>query len=313
MEGLLRTMVVGGSAVFVGVSATMNALFLSSLGRTPREAALYGIVSVAADVVKAALPVILVRSLVLRAFWHAAGSGALLVIVVVMSLASGMGYAALTRDSVTAVRQGKADALTQAQRDLAGVEAGLQAVTTARSLAVVEAELAGVQLDRRWQNSRECTDISLPSVRQFCMDVQKLRVERVQAADAARLHTERNRLRDKVSALRASGAGESSDPQASAIAALLGVSREWPRNGVVMGLAVLLELGSVVLIILATGPALRTVPSVMPLVPEEARNLVPATVPMQTDRSYWRRQRDKSMMASQSAAADGRGAHHGQG
>lgn len=311
MERWLRVMVVGGAAVFIGVSATMNATFLASLGRTPREAMLFGLVSVAADVVKAALPVILVRSVMLRAWGHAVAAGVLLAIVVVMSLASGVGYAAMTRGSVTMARQGSAEALMEAGKDLKRIEAELDAVATARSIAVVEAELTGLEMDRRWQTSLGCADLTNPVLRQYCADVQKLRVERAQATDAARLRGERDKLRQKLSALRERGAGEDSDPQAAALAALLGVSKDWPRTGLTIGLAVLLELGSVVLVILAVGPALRIQPDrEMPCDVEACHEGTPATVPLQTDRSYWRRQRSKSIVAPDTAVI-GRGPHHG--
>lgn len=310
MERWLRVMVVGGAAVFIVVSATMNATFLASLGRTPREAMLFGLVSVAADVVKAALPVILVRSVMLRAWGHAVAAGVLLAIVVAMSLASGVGYAALTRGSVTTVRQGNTEALAETGKDLKRIEAELDAVATARSIAVVDAEIAGAEMDRRWQTSLGCADLTNPVLRQFCADVQKLRVERAQATDAARLRGERDKLRQKLSALREHGAGEDNDPQASALAALLGVSKEWPRTGLTVGLAVLLELGSVVLVILAVGPALRIQPDrEMPCDVEACQEVSPATVPMQADRSYWRRQRGKSMITAD-VTSSGRGAHH---
>ena len=93
--------------------------------------------------------------------------------------------------------------------------------------------------------------------------------------------------------------------------ALLGVSKDWPRTGLTIGLAVLLELGSVVLVILAVGPALRIQPDrEMPCDVEACHEGTPATVPLQTDRSYWRRQRSKSIVAPDTAVI-GRGPHHG--
>ena len=64
----LRAAMLLAAMLFIMVSATMNAIFLSSLGRTAIECALFAIISVAADIVKAVLPVLIMRAVMLRAW-----------------------------------------------------------------------------------------------------------------------------------------------------------------------------------------------------------------------------------------------------
>ena len=79
-----------------------------------------------------------------------------------------------------------------------------------------------------------------------------------------------------------------SDPQSGAISELLGVDRKMPRLVLTTGLAIVLELGSLILVLLAAGPALsnwRTPGS------EEKPTPMPVMVPSSADRTYWNRQR----------------------
>jgi hypothetical protein len=127
-------------------------------------------------------------------------------------------------------------------------------------------------------------------VRQFCSDVLKLQAERATAREREHLTATRQRLGTQIEGLQQAGAGAESDPQASAIADLLGIDRHIPRVALTSSIAIILEIGSILLVLLAAGPTLRgwREPGSEPK-PE----LVPATLPVQADRSHWHRQRDK--------------------
>ena len=116
MTILVRVLVLGAALLFIMVSAAMNAVFLSSLGRTPIEATMLGLVSVASNAAKVALPVVLMRALTLRAWVHAGAAGVMLVAAIGLSLASGTGFAASTRSSIVSQRDAHAAQLTRRRR-----------------------------------------------------------------------------------------------------------------------------------------------------------------------------------------------------
>ena len=271
----------------------MNALFLSSLGRTPLEVGLFASVSMAGDIVKAVMPVVIVRAVLLRAWGHGAVAALMLLVAVAVSLASGTGFAALTRGTSTASRQASNDQLAAQQQRLQENELQLSNLNASRAVEIVEADLDGATIDRRWLTSKSCTEITLPATRQFCGDVFRLRAELATAKERSALKAQRETLRADVTALQTSGAGIDSDPQSSAIADLFGVDRKLPRLVLTTSLSVVLELGSVALVLLAAGPALRawrdpgTEPKPAPM---------PAEVPLQADRSLWRRQREAAKL-----------------
>ena len=167
MNVLLSGAIAAAAVVFIAVSAIMNALFLSSLGRTPVEVGLLAAVSIASDVVKAVLPVLVVRAVIVRAWAHCAIASLMLIVVVALSLASGTGFAALTRNTAVTARDAQADGLAAMRMELRDIEAGIEGLAPSRQAAVVEAEMAGLTVDRRWTLSKSCTDTSPTASERF--------------------------------------------------------------------------------------------------------------------------------------------------
>lgn len=303
MTLLLQGAVLAAALVFIIVSAMMNALFLSSLGRTPIEISLLAAVSVAADLTKAALPVVLVRAVILRAWGQTAVVAVLMLFVVLLSLASGTGFAALTRSGTTAAREAQSDQLGRLRKQLAEIEAKIVGLSPYRPAAVIEAHQTTMSIDRRWQASKLCTEISGTATREFCGEALRLQAERVTARAREELAAERARLTAAVEESERAGAASEADPQAAAIADLFGIDRRWPRVALTSSIAIMLEIGSIFLVLVAAGPTLRgwREPGSEPK-PEP----IAATLPVQADRSHWHRQRDKSLGIIGRVDGDGR-------
>ena len=307
MNVFLLVAIAAAALVFIAVSAIMNALFLSSLGRTPVEVGLLAAVSIASDVVKAVLPVLVVRAVIMRAWTHCAIASLMLTVVVALSLASGTGFAALTRNTAVTVRDAQADDLAARRLELRDIETGIEGLAPSRQAAVVEAELAGLTVDRRWTLSKSCTDITLATTRKFCSEMSALRSELASAMARDRLTAERRGTRGRIDALQSAGAGGESDPQAVAIAALLGVDKSTPRLVLPVSIAAVLELGSVILVLLLIGPTVRRwkEPVDAPVAVPTARTVtIPVSVPHPPDMVGWQLRRNTSKLS------DNRGGSH---
>jgi hypothetical protein len=293
MSIILTTSMALAAIVFIAVSATMNALFLSSLGRTPVEVGLLTALSMAADIVKAALPVVIVRTIILRAWLVTAIASLMLIVVVALSLASGVGFAALTRNATTSAHQSHADVLVAAQRDVRALDTRIEALPPTLPVGVIEAELAASQTNWRWSATKSCTVVNTTAAEKFCAGLFKLRANLATASEHDRLSAERRGTRARIETLQSAGANTDSDPQSTVIAALLNVDKSTPRLVLTTALAVVLELGSVILVLVIAGPALLgwlepgTAPKPKP---------VPAELPPSADRTHWQRQRNKSIV-----------------
>lgn len=287
------------AALFVTLSATMNALFLSSLGRTALEAGILAALSIAADLAKAALPIVLVRACMLRAWGQVAGASVMLTIVIALSLASGTGFAALTRGAVTAARQAGVDARSNLQSQVREIEVRMQQLPLGRTLGVLDVEIARVMVDRHWASSNGCTVIAASVARQFCAEYLRLKSERAAAQDRNTLATERMALLARLDGMP-SGAGES-DAQAAAVADVLGLDAARLRRGLSLALAVIIELGAVILALLLSGSALRRWPEANSPPPPKTVDL-----PHSKDVSQWHRRRNPGSFPLNGGAADAR-------
>lgn len=288
MPQLARLVIGTAALLFIGVSATMNALFLSSLGRTAIETGLLICVSLTADMTKAVLPVALLRALVVRAWGEASVALIMLVCVTALSLASGTGFAALTREAATGARSAQIERTTAQRAHIQRLEARLATSQILRSTAAMEVDVSAAMLDRRWQSSNGCASPASQTLRAFCTETLKLKSALADARERDRLDAELQAARTTLDTLQRGDTANDSDPQATAIAALFGIDRAWPRVVLVSSLTIILELGSICLVLLASGSALRAAPSsqAAPTAP-----LMPAEIPGQADRTFWHRER----------------------
>jgi len=295
MSNLLTFTMALAAGLFVALSATMNALFLSSLGRTSMESALLAVFSIAADVTKAALPIVILRAIVLRAWGHMVAAALMLLVVIALSLASGTGFAALTRGGASAARQVRADERAARTREQRDIETRLDLLVAARPESVIDADLASAVIDRRWAASQSCTIMTGPALRQFCGTLLTLKAERAAALERDRLNTDRGTVLAKLAILNATAGGPEIDPQAAALADLLGVDTATPRRVLASFTAVVIELGSVILILLVAGPALIgwRVPGSEPEPPP-----VPISLPQSKDVTRWQKRREAHMLAA---------------
>lgn len=277
--------------VFVGISATMNALFLSSLGRSLVETGLLAGISVAADLTKLVLPIAVLRAYSRKAWTEMGAAALMLLAVTALSLASGIGFTAITRDASIARHAADAEALRAHETQLRSVGARLAAIQTQRAPDVIAADIAAARLDRRWEVSKSCAAPPSAASRQYCVDLARLDASLIEARERDRLEAEQHRLRVLHERLRSERAGGDDDPQASAIAALLGVDRSILRVAVVSCLTIILEFGCVILVLLASGPSLREhkTTETQPVTP-----FVAAEIPEQADRKHWLKQRINS-------------------
>lgn len=291
MTILLWYLAVLAATMLIVGSATVNAMFLSSLGRTPVEAAVYGAVSIAADIAKVVLPIAIAAAVAARVWLQASLASLLLLGVIGLSLTSGTGFASLTRGTVTAAREAAFARLAALEAERAALLARLSPMQAAREPAIVAAALDAVNSDRRWQQSGQCRTPSGAAAREFCAEAHRLRIEHATASERARLGAEELALRQRIEALRADGRIAGADPQVEALAALVGVSAERLRAALGFGIAVVLELGAVVLVLIVASPLLR-----LPQKPEagerpEDQNVKAVELPPQVDRLFWERRR----------------------
>lgn len=253
MVNICRWVVIVAALAFVVLSGVMNATFLSSLGRTPSERTLLAAISVAGDFAKAALPVLVMWLWARRAWTQCAIAIIMLAVLIIVSLASGTGFSAAMRATAASRHESLSDQGKRQRSDLAVLDRQLDASANVRAMAVIDAERAVLMLDRLWASTKTCTDVTQPASRAFCAMVRRLDVERASAEERQRLVAHRDVLLAQLA--RRAGDSEVGGPeqQATAIAELLGVDDRLVRRAFSVGMAVVVELGCVLLLLVVGG------------------------------------------------------------
>lgn len=253
MRAFLSICGVGAALVLCAVSAAMNWLFLSSLGKTPLEGQVLGAASAAADVLKALLPFFIAWSWQAGRF-VAAGAGSLaFVFLAGFSFLSAIGFAADNRLVLVDRRDDVSSAHARVQRDLALSESQRSALPSHRPPAVVSEEIERHQQNRRWAATKKCTEATEPQSREYCAAFFTLRAELAAGREHARLSSEIAAMQAEAIQLRQQGAGQDRDPQAALLSRIFGWGQDTVRLALIIAVALLVEIGASLGLFLAGG------------------------------------------------------------
>lgn len=218
------------TAAMVAVSIRANYLFGYGFGQSPEKAQIFGWANVSADVWKVC-GLILIGGL-----WRTQRKrlAALLFPVWLLCLSWGMvgaiGVYAQDRTTLISGRETSAEAYADARREILDIEHKLASLTS-RTVAQIDASIAATlarpaRVGDRVRGtvgtvSENCTRHERATV-DACLEIARLREERVAAEEAGRLQSRAAELRDSIAPLRDSGATLPVDPTAELLAWLSG-------------------------------------------------------------------------------------------
>lgn len=254
MTNFLTILGLLSALVLVGASATMNALFSFSLGRTSVEGTILCSVSLAVDVMKALLVVFIAWAARDGRKGFIAVGSCVFMLFTVASLLQSMGFVALNRSTVADDQSTRALRQSESRKALEEMERQRRTLGSHRPLAVMDVLLAGLAISPHWVASIECSRPASSAARSFCQSAIALKAEAATAREAVRLDTMIGELRGQHAMQEAT---TSPDPQARLLADAFGLSVDQVRR-LLMGLiAVVVELASSLGIYLATGHSHR--------------------------------------------------------
>ncbi len=250
---LVSTLGIIAALVMCAVSAAMNWLFLSSLGKSPLEGQVLGAASAASDVLKALLPFFIAWSWQAGRF-VAAGAGSLaFAFLAGFSFLSAIGFAADNRLVLVDRRDDVSAAYARVQRDLASSESQRSALPAHRPPAVIAEEIERHRQNRRWTATKECAEATEPQSRDYCAAFFALRAELAAGQEHARLTAAITALQSEAAQLRQQGAGQDRDPQAALLSRIFGWEQDSVRLALIIAVALLVEIGASLGLFLSSG------------------------------------------------------------
>ena len=257
----LSALAVLAALAFIAASGVMNAFFWAGQGHTQTEGYVLATVSVAGDLLKAVLPVLIGWAVISRRWGYVALAAPLFLVLLAAGFVAALGFVAGNRGDVIGGREAKSARLEQAARDLANLDGELSRLTGYPPIATLEAELARLEQNPRFASSDRCTNATAQASRDICSAYFEAKGKLGAAIEANRLSSKRGELVAEVNRLRAAGAANEADPQAGIFARWLPgkLTTGTVRDGLAVFFAVLVELGAAFGLYLATrhgGPAM---------------------------------------------------------
>ncbi len=253
MQPLLSILGICAALILCAVSAAMNYLFLSSLGKSPLEGQVLGAASASADVLKALLPFFIAWSWQARRLIAAASGSLAFTFFAGFSLLSAIGFAADNRGALVQERDDLSSAYTRVHDMREYADARRKALPAHRAGDILTQEIERHRQNRRWASTRSCTDATVSESRDYCAAYFKLRAELAAAQEVERLAGEINALDAELNQLRRDGGGQDSDPQVSLLSRILGQEKDAVRLALIIAVALLVEIGASLGLFLASG------------------------------------------------------------
>src|SRR5262245_32986569 len=222
----------------------MNYQFGYSLGRTPTDSHIYGMASAAADCFKALVPFFFFAAIRNRVWSQALAAALVWFVVTGYAFTSALGHAALNRFTTSGERVAASANYKDVRADLKRAEDQLKWIPPTRPPSTVEAELNVLKAQRPWMTTKECTDATMKASREFCQQFFKLSAEHASGQESEKLRVKIAEL--SAQAGKATGAAVLGlpDPQANVIARMTGLELETVQTGLMLFVALLIEIGS---------------------------------------------------------------------
>lgn len=249
--------ILGGTAaaVLICASATMNFLFARSLGHTELDGLVLGVVSVALDILKAVLAVLVARAAADGRRAYVIVGGSVFCLITLVSLAASIGFTSNNRSAVTSSREMLNQELASIESKLKELRLQLAALPARRANTILDELLSTARQDRRWQETKQCATAATQAGRTYCDAFFRLRAERATAIEAHRLDEKITSEELRASELRKVGAGGESDPQARLLMAAFGLDETLVRRVLMALVAIVVEIVSGLGIYLVGGHA----------------------------------------------------------
>jgi hypothetical protein len=232
------------ASVLLLVSAAMNYRFGYSLGKTPADGQIYGAASAAADCFKALVPFFFFAAWRNRMWSQAFAAAVVWIVVTGYSMTSALGHAALNRLDITGQRAAATANYKDLRADTKRAQDQLTWIPAHRPPTTVTAELNVLKAQRFWLVTKECTEVTGKSAREYCQQFHKLSAELASGREAEKLETRISNIGAKLAKAAGGTVLAEADPQASVLAKVTGMDLETVQTSLALFVALLIEIGS---------------------------------------------------------------------
>lgn len=238
----------------IAASMGMNWTFWTAQGVSSGTSRVMGAISVMADIFKAALPMAIAWAWTEGKRVGAAIATAFFCGCLTLSFMSAIGFASWLHGAATEGRAAASSRYAAARGELDEAIQSLARLSPTRPVTVVGASLERGKQDRRWTISDGCKTARSESSRSYCAGIGDLQIELAGSQERDKLERRRAELHSEINRLIGGGARLENDVQAGILSRVFGVGISRVQTGLVLLVAVIVELGAAFGLFLASLP-----------------------------------------------------------
>lgn len=254
---MLRAVGVLVAVGFMIVSVVINWRYGASLGREAADQLIFSAASLLADIAKATTPFFFFLWIGDKRWAPASAAAAFWLACTAYALTSVTGFLETNRAMQSGARATRVDSHAGLTDELKRKQSQREAMGHVAPSKVAAARVESLKQDRRWQSSKNCSEVTGNSARQFCQKMLVFDEERVTAIEAERLDGEMRSLREEIGTLAGLARLADGDPRVAYMSRVTG----WPAASIETLLSLLflavLELGSGLGLFIALGHGVR--------------------------------------------------------
>lgn len=160
-----------------------------------------------------------------------------------------LGLYAISKEAAVGDTLGKQALYRQLTDDQIRKRGELAALIQARSIEVIDGEIAAARRDRLWARTRECTNVTATESITFCKSIDRLVAEKATVrpaedikSDKARLQHELREIETKIAGVDLASVMQKADPATEALAKILAWEPDTVKTRLALMIAVLFEL-----------------------------------------------------------------------
>lgn len=207
---------------FIIAGAVMNWRYGLGLGRTVEDQQLNAGVHLLIDLCKVMMPFFGWWAFAQRRMIVAAGAALVTVAAILYSAIGIAGFVDMSRAVTSGSMIATKDNVGDWRTDLERSQRRLKDLGSYQPASVIEQRLRQIRQDGRWQTSKQCTEATAKTSREFCADVSGLEAEKAKALEAGKLEARVQDLREKINTNAGMAAIERGDPRADIVARTTG-------------------------------------------------------------------------------------------
>lgn len=183
-------------------------------------------------------------------------------VLALLSAGAHIGLYATVKDSVIGGADAARAKYETATAEKKALQADIAALGKFRPAGTIDAEIAAKRLDARFSRSKGCTDVTVADSRTLCGEVAALEGEKSNSVRADVLRSKLDDAENRLRQLDVAAVFTKADPQAEQLSNLTGLSEGNVRLAIAILIAVMIEMGSSLLLDIAVVSSAKRAPAV---------------------------------------------------